>query len=147
MARRLWLCEVRDGRITEVVGYCNGGWDARAARPAHAVRGPDAAGRDQHGGHAATTHDDDRDRVTAAPVTVDAVLDAVRALAPTIAARAAEIEAARRLPADLLDALVDAGCFRMLLPASHGGARRRPAAPRCGSRDAGRVPTPPRPGR
>ncbi len=27
VARRLWLCEVRDGRITEVVGYCNGGWD------------------------------------------------------------------------------------------------------------------------
>jgi ketosteroid isomerase-like protein len=27
VARRLWLCEVRDGRITEAVGYCNGGWD------------------------------------------------------------------------------------------------------------------------
>ena len=27
VARRLWLCEVRDDRITEVVGYCNGGWD------------------------------------------------------------------------------------------------------------------------
>jgi hypothetical protein len=27
VARRLWRCEVRDGRITEVVGYCNGGWD------------------------------------------------------------------------------------------------------------------------
>lgn len=27
-ARRVWLCEVRDGRITEAVGYCNGGWDA-----------------------------------------------------------------------------------------------------------------------
>src|SRR2546423_8009623 len=26
VARRLWLCEVRDCRITEVVGYCNGGW-------------------------------------------------------------------------------------------------------------------------
>ncbi len=27
VARHLWLCEVRDGSITEVVGYCNGGWD------------------------------------------------------------------------------------------------------------------------
>ena len=57
-----------------------------------------------------------------APVTGDAVLDAARALAPTIAARATEVEGARRVPADLLDALVGAGCFRMLLPRSHGGA-------------------------
>jgi hypothetical protein len=48
-ARRLWLCEVRDGRITEVVGYCNGGWDdelrARHAAEAPMLRpwgGPDA---------------------------------------------------------------------------------------------------------
>jgi hypothetical protein len=27
VARRLWMCEARDGHITEVVGYCNGGWD------------------------------------------------------------------------------------------------------------------------
>lgn len=27
VSRKLWLCEVRDGRITEAVGYCNGGWD------------------------------------------------------------------------------------------------------------------------
>ena len=26
-ARRLWLCEVRDGLITEVVGYCSGEWN------------------------------------------------------------------------------------------------------------------------
>jgi ketosteroid isomerase-like protein len=32
VARRLWLCEVRDGRITEVVGYCNGGWDDELRR-------------------------------------------------------------------------------------------------------------------
>ena len=38
VARRLWLCEVRDGRITEAVGYCNGGWDAelRARQAAEA---------------------------------------------------------------------------------------------------------------
>lgn len=52
---------------------------------------------------------------------VAAVLDAVRDLAPVIATRAAEIEAARRLPLDLLDDLVVAGCFRMLRPTSHGG--------------------------
>lgn len=50
------------------------------------------------------------------------VLDRVRAMAPDIAARAAEIEAARRVPLDLLENLKAAGCFRLLLPASHGGA-------------------------
>ena len=39
VARRLWLCEVRDGRITEVLGYCNGGWDAQL-RARHAVEAP-----------------------------------------------------------------------------------------------------------
>ena len=49
------------------------------------------------------------------------VLDAVRGLAPKITARAAEIEAARRLPPDLIRDLTAAGCFRMLVPRSHGG--------------------------
>jgi alkylation response protein AidB-like acyl-CoA dehydrogenase len=57
-----------------------------------------------------------------APLTADQVLAAARALRPTISERAAEVEAARRMPGDLLDALVAAGCFRMLLPGSHGGA-------------------------
>ena len=39
VARRLWLCEVRDGRITEVVGYCNGGWDDEL-RTRHAAEAP-----------------------------------------------------------------------------------------------------------
>jgi hypothetical protein len=39
VAHRLWLCEVRDGRITEVVGYCNGGWDDEL-RARHAVEAP-----------------------------------------------------------------------------------------------------------
>jgi len=39
VARRLWLCEVRDGRIAEVLGYCNGGCDA-ALRARHAVEAP-----------------------------------------------------------------------------------------------------------
>lgn len=54
--------------------------------------------------------------------TAEGVLRAVHHLAPTIATRAGEIEAARRVPSDLLDALVGAGCFRMLLPTTHGGA-------------------------
>jgi alkylation response protein AidB-like acyl-CoA dehydrogenase len=49
------------------------------------------------------------------------VLAAVRGLAPSISARAAEIESERRLPLDLLDQLIGAGCFRMLTPRSHGG--------------------------
>ena len=49
------------------------------------------------------------------------VLAAVAELAPRLAARAAETEAGRRLPPDLVDELRAAGCFRMLLPRSHGG--------------------------
>ena len=49
------------------------------------------------------------------------LLDSVRELAPVLSARGAEIESARRLPADLLAQLVAAGCFRMFVPRSHGG--------------------------
>lgn len=49
------------------------------------------------------------------------VLDAVANLLPAIAERASEVEEARRLPRDLLAHLTAAGCFRMLLPRSHGG--------------------------
>ncbi len=38
-ARRLWLCEVRDGRIAEVIGYCSGEWD-ESLRARHAVEAP-----------------------------------------------------------------------------------------------------------
>jgi indole-3-acetate monooxygenase len=55
------------------------------------------------------------------PTTATGVLDAVHRLTPDIAGRAAEIEAARRLPPDLLDQLVAAGCFRLLVPATYGG--------------------------
>lgn len=48
-------------------------------------------------------------------------LDAARELAPAITRRGAEIEAARTLPGDLVDDLVAAGCFRALVPRSHGG--------------------------
>jgi hypothetical protein len=39
VARHLALCEVRDGLITEVLGYCNGGWDDEL-RARHAVEAP-----------------------------------------------------------------------------------------------------------
>jgi hypothetical protein len=39
VARRLWLCEVRDGRIAEVTCYCNGGWDDDL-RARHAAEAP-----------------------------------------------------------------------------------------------------------
>ena len=39
VARRLILCEVRDGRIADVTVYCNGGWDD-ALRARHAVEAP-----------------------------------------------------------------------------------------------------------
>ena len=38
-ARRLWLCEVRGGRITEAVGYCSGEWDEEL-RARHAAEAP-----------------------------------------------------------------------------------------------------------
>jgi alkylation response protein AidB-like acyl-CoA dehydrogenase len=58
------------------------------------------------------------DRNSAAP---QHVLDRARELAPKISGRAAEIESARRVPRDLLDELIGAGCFRVLMPRSHGG--------------------------
>src|SRR5258708_37131170 len=49
------------------------------------------------------------------------LLGSIRALAPSISARSAEIDSARRLPLDLLGQLTAAGCFRMFVPKSHGG--------------------------
>jgi indole-3-acetate monooxygenase len=57
-----------------------------------------------------------------AATTTEPILDAVKALTPSITVRAEEIERARRLPPDLVDELLAAGCFRMLVPRSHGGA-------------------------
>ena len=52
---------------------------------------------------------------------VTRMLAAVRELAPGIAARADEIEAGRRVPGDIVEALRRIGVFRMLVPRSHGG--------------------------
>lgn len=49
------------------------------------------------------------------------MLVGIRELAPEITARAAEIEAARRVPPDLVDRLRSIGIFRMFVPRSHGG--------------------------
>ncbi|MBR1129867.1 acyl-CoA dehydrogenase family protein [Bradyrhizobium iriomotense] len=50
-----------------------------------------------------------------------AMLVGIRELAPEIVARTAEIEAARRLPPDLVERLRSIGIFRMFVPRSHGG--------------------------
>ncbi len=50
-----------------------------------------------------------------------AVIERARVLTARLRDRAREIEAARRLPPDLLHELVAAGCFRILLPPTHGG--------------------------
>jgi len=56
------------------------------------------------------------------PAAGHSILGAVDDLAPVIAARADEIEVARRVPADLVAELTAAGCFGMLRPPSHGGS-------------------------
>ena len=43
-----------------------------------------------------------------------------------IRSRAADIEAARRLPEDLADRMADAGLFRLLVPTAYGGAQVHP---------------------
>jgi alkylation response protein AidB-like acyl-CoA dehydrogenase len=48
-------------------------------------------------------------------------LSDLRELLPAIRQRAAEIEAARRMPLDLVKQLRSLGVFRMLVPRSHGG--------------------------
>jgi alkylation response protein AidB-like acyl-CoA dehydrogenase len=55
------------------------------------------------------------------------LLTAARDLAPTIAARAADTEAQRRLPADLALQIADSGLFRMAVPRRLGGAEASPA--------------------
>ena len=49
------------------------------------------------------------------------LLTNISELAPHISSRAAEIEAGRRMPPDLVEALRSIGVFRMFVPQSHGG--------------------------
>lgn len=48
-------------------------------------------------------------------------LKAAQSLAPIIAARADDIEAARRLPADVAEQMAAAGLFRLIVPERYGG--------------------------
>ncbi|MFD3810087.1 3-hydroxy-9,10-secoandrosta-1,3,5(10)-triene-9,17-dione monooxygenase oxygenase subunit [Rhodococcus sp. NPDC058639] len=54
------------------------------------------------------------------------VLDAVRELAPGLAARAAHIDESRRIPDETIAELVAAGVFRMLQPRRYGGDETDP---------------------
>jgi alkylation response protein AidB-like acyl-CoA dehydrogenase len=56
------------------------------------------------------------------------ILASIQDLAPTIKARATEIEQARRMPADLARSLAAAGLFRLAVPQQAGGLEIEPAA-------------------
>ncbi|HEY9562160.1 MAG TPA: acyl-CoA dehydrogenase family protein, partial [Nocardioides sp.] len=56
----------------------------------------------------------------------DQVLDNVRDLLPIIASRAVETEDARRVPAETIAELTEAGFFRLLQPKRCGGLERNP---------------------
>ena len=58
---------------------------------------------------------------SASRTTVERLLADIRELAPAISARAAEIEAGRRMPLALVEALKAIGVFRIFVPRSHGG--------------------------
>lgn len=53
--------------------------------------------------------------------TAKRLLADIKELAPAITARSTEIEAGRRIPLDLVEALRSIGVFRMFVPQSHGG--------------------------
>jgi indole-3-acetate monooxygenase len=55
------------------------------------------------------------------------LLSAARAMSETLIARAPEMDAARRLPADLAQSLAEQGFFRMVLPTDYKGLELPPA--------------------
>ncbi|HEY9348763.1 MAG TPA: acyl-CoA dehydrogenase family protein, partial [Inquilinus sp.] len=57
----------------------------------------------------------------AASAGLERMLAEIRGLAPQIAARVQEFEAARRTPPDLVETLRSIGVFRIFAPRSHGG--------------------------
>lgn len=57
-----------------------------------------------------------------------AVLEAVRALAPTLRERAADAEAARKVPEASVEELAATGFFKLLQPRAHGGHAADPVA-------------------
>jgi alkylation response protein AidB-like acyl-CoA dehydrogenase len=70
-----------------------------------------------------------KDRVMSEPAAnpTDAYLARIREIAPMLAAAGAEIDRRRELPDAIVDALVERGLFRLLLPRSLGGAELLPA--------------------
>ncbi len=62
-----------------------------------------------------------------APKPAGDYLARVREIAPDLAAAAGEIDRRRELPGGIVDALIERGLFRLLLPASLGGAELLPA--------------------
>ena len=54
------------------------------------------------------------------------VVEAARSVAPLAQARAADAEAAGRLPAEVVQACVEAGLFRMFVPSVYGGLEAEP---------------------
>src|SRR2546426_9916038 len=59
-------------------------------------------------------------------VTVDALLDRVKDLAPMLRAHAAEAEAQRRLSRPVVDAMLQAGLYSMARPKAFGGLEGDP---------------------
>ena len=55
------------------------------------------------------------------------VYSAAQELIPELKRRATEMEAARRLPADLAQTMAEAGLFRLVVPAALGGYEASPA--------------------
>src|SRR4051812_46170682 len=51
----------------------------------------------------------------------DRLLANIRDLAPSIAARSAEIESMGRIPLDIVQLMKEIGAFRAMVPKSHGG--------------------------
>ena len=62
-----------------------------------------------------------------------ALLDAARALGPMIRSAADQIEQERRLPQPLVEAMAEAGLFKMLVPARHWAAAKSPPRRACAS--------------
>lgn len=59
-------------------------------------------------------------------ITHGSILASIRALRPILQSRSEEIDEARRLPDDIVDALRRAGLFRMMMPRAWGGPEMNP---------------------
>ena len=60
--------------------------------------------------------------------TVDVLLDKVKDIAPTLRSHAAEAEASRRVSRPVVDAMRQAGLYRMARPAAFGGVELDPVS-------------------